>query len=139
MLRYITPILALPFVMAVIIPALLITQTGTFNPGWRLAFPMYFIPVVTGTVLIGGGLALAGVTINLFGTVGKGTLAPWDPTQHLVITGVYRYVRNPMISGVAAILIGEAILFGSIPLLVWALGFMAVNAVYIPLVEEPGL
>ena len=53
--------------------------------------------------------------------------------------GPYRYVRNPMISGVAFLLAGEAALLGSIPLLLWFASVVAVNAVYLPLVEEPGL
>jgi protein-S-isoprenylcysteine O-methyltransferase Ste14 len=44
-----------------------------------------------------------------------------------------------MITGVLCILVGEAALFGSVPLLTWAAAFFAVNAVYMPLVEEPGL
>ena len=53
--------------------------------------------------------------------------------------GVYRYVRNPMISGVVLILIGETVLLGSLPLLGWCLLFVIANAVYIPLREERGL
>jgi protein-S-isoprenylcysteine O-methyltransferase Ste14 len=56
-----------------------------------------------------------------------------------VIQGVYRHVRNPMISGVFFVILGEAILTVSLPLFGWFLIFVAVNAVYIPLVEEPGL
>jgi protein-S-isoprenylcysteine O-methyltransferase Ste14 len=78
-------------------------------------------------------------TIRLFVTVGKGTLAPWDPTQRLVVRGVYRHVRNPMISGMFFILLGEAVLAVSLPLLVWFAVFVVVNALYIPLAEEPGL
>ena len=48
-------------------------------------------------------------------------------------------IRNPMISGVMCILLGEAILAAALPLLVWLALFVAVNTVYIPLVEEPGL
>ena len=44
-----------------------------------------------------------------------------------------------MITGVVSILLGVAVLLGSRPLLIWALGFFAVNAVFIPLIEEPGL
>jgi protein-S-isoprenylcysteine O-methyltransferase Ste14 len=78
-------------------------------------------------------------TISLFMTIGKGTLAPWDATQKLVIKGPYRYVRNPMISGVFAILLGEAILSGSFPLFGWFLFAVLLNMVYILLSEEPGL
>ena len=78
-------------------------------------------------------------TVALFATVGEGTLAPWDPPRRFVVRGPYRYVRNPMISGVLSILLGEATLFGSVPLLVWFSVFLAVNAVIMPLIEEPGL
>jgi protein-S-isoprenylcysteine O-methyltransferase Ste14 len=138
-LRHISAILALPFVMAILVPLLLVTLTGTFNPGWRLPFPADVLVVLLGASLIAGGLLLVVTTVKLFITVGRGTLAPWDPTQRLVVTGVYRYVRNPMISGVFTVLLGEGLLLGSLPVLVWALGFAAVNMIYIPLKEEPGL
>jgi protein-S-isoprenylcysteine O-methyltransferase Ste14 len=78
-------------------------------------------------------------TIRLFVTVGKGTLAPWNPTQRLVVQGIYRHVRNPMISGVFFVLLGEAVLAASLPLFYWLVVFIIGNAVYIPLAEEPGL
>jgi protein-S-isoprenylcysteine O-methyltransferase Ste14 len=78
-------------------------------------------------------------TIRRFARDGEGTLAPWDPTQRLVVEGVYRHVRNPMITGVVTNLVGEALLFGSSALAVWALLFALANAIYIPLAEEPGL
>ena len=68
---------------------------------------------------------------------GKGTLAPWDPPRRLVVRGPYAYVRNPMISGVVFVLFGEALLLLSRPHLEWALLFLLINAVYIPLLEEP--
>lgn len=51
--------------------------------------------------------------------------------------GPYRYVRNPMISGVLLVLFGEALILLSRAHLMWALTFLAINAVYIPLLEEP--
>ena len=60
-------------------------------------------------------------TIRLFVTVGKGTLAPWEPPQRLVVQGVYRHVRNPMISGVLCVLLGESVLTASLPLFRWFL------------------
>jgi protein-S-isoprenylcysteine O-methyltransferase Ste14 len=89
--------------------------------------------------LIAAGLTLILTTVRMFITLGKGTLAPWDPPRKLVITGSYRYVRNPMISGVVALVLGQALLLGSIPLLLYALAVFVINAVYIPLSEEPGL
>jgi protein-S-isoprenylcysteine O-methyltransferase Ste14 len=55
------------------------------------------------------------------------------------VIGPYRHVRNPMISGVLSILLGEAALFASPPLVLWFATVFAVNAAYFPLVEEPGL
>jgi protein-S-isoprenylcysteine O-methyltransferase Ste14 len=78
-------------------------------------------------------------TNMLFATIGKGTLAPWTPTRKLVVRGVYRHVRNPMISGVFCILLGEALLFGSPNLFTWFMIFVLINITYIPLFEEPGL
>ena len=90
-------------------------------------------------MLLALGLALIARTVALFVRVGRGTLAPWDPTSKLVVRGPYRYVRNPMITGVLAVLLGEAALFGSLALLAWSAVVFAVNAVYFVHVEEPGL
>jgi protein-S-isoprenylcysteine O-methyltransferase Ste14 len=94
---------------------------------------------VLGGICIYLGLLLMVATIRLFVTVGQGTLAPWNPTQRLVVQGVYRHVRNPMSSGVFFILLGEAFLAASLPLLGWSIFFVVGNAIYIPLAEEPGL
>jgi protein-S-isoprenylcysteine O-methyltransferase Ste14 len=129
----------LPFMGAVVVPATIVLLSDSVNVGWDLPAAMSWLPVVAGCVLIGGGLALLYQTISLFARVGEGTLAPWDPTQRLVVRGPYRYVRNPMISGVLAILFGESCLLGSLPLLIWFLAFFAFNALWMPLAEEPGL
>lgn len=75
----------------------------------------------------------------LFLNVGKGTLAPWDPTQELVASGPYAYVRNPMITGVVLILLAESLIFYSSALCIWAIVFACVNIIYFILSEEPGL
>jgi protein-S-isoprenylcysteine O-methyltransferase Ste14 len=94
---------------------------------------------MVGILFIGVGLVLMIATIRLFVTVGRGTLAPWNSTQRLVVQGVYRHVRNPMISGVMFILFGKALRAASLPLLIWFSIFVVANVIYIPLVEEPGL
>jgi protein-S-isoprenylcysteine O-methyltransferase Ste14 len=85
------------------------------------------------------GLALVCATVWQFATAGRGTLAPWDPPRRFVATGLYRHVRNPMITGVLLILLGEAAAFRSAGVLEWAGVFFCINAIYIPLLEEPGL
>ena len=90
-------------------------------------------------LLLGLGLYLLVRTIGLFARFGDGTLAPWSPTQRLIIRDVYLYARNPMITGVFGVLPGEAVLLGSTCLFYWFLGFVTINLLYMPLLEEPGL
>ena len=129
--RHLRAIGLLPVTVTIVVPGLILWRTGVELAPWPLA--------TLGAVLIGIGLALVTWTVSLFARIGEGTLAPWDPTSRLVVVGPYRHVRNPMISGVLTVLLGEAALFGSLPLLVWFGAVFAVNAVYFPLVEEPGL
>ena len=138
-LRHLRAVALLPFMVAVVFPGLLVYFTGTVHVGWELPPALWFLPFLIAGLLITLGLALFGWTVSLFASAGRGTLAPWDPTQRLVVLGPYRHVRNPMISGVLSILLGEAALLGSLPLLGWFLVFLALNQLYIPLFEEPGL
>lgn len=136
-LSHLQAILALPFLAIVVVPLLILNAPESFNPGWSFAFPLLLIPLVAGVLLIAVGSLLLWHTIRLFVLFGNGTIAPWTPTQKLVVRGIYRYVRNPMIAGVMSILFGLAVLCGSLPLLYWFLAFGFVNLLYIPLLEEP--
>lgn len=132
--RSLGAILALPANVLGTIPALLLWLTED----WRLAGPgdaRLWLALACGA----GGVTLMAHTIRRFEREGRGTLAPWHPTRELVVTGIYRRVRNPMISGVVLNLAAEALLFGSTAVALWAALFWAINAVYIPLFEEPGL
>ncbi|HSK16567.1 MAG TPA: isoprenylcysteine carboxylmethyltransferase family protein [Gaiellaceae bacterium] len=129
----------LPGTVAVVVPALLVWWTGSVEMGWGLPAGLALPPVLLGLALMAAGAVFVVWTVRLFARRGRGTLAPWDPTSRLVVEGPYRHVRNPMISGVGLVLAGEAVLLGSPPLALWPAGFALVNAVYMPLVEEPGL
>ena len=122
--------LALPGTVAGVVPALLVASDDGAHVG---------LLALAGVPLIALGLALVVTTVRLFATLGRGTLAPWDPPRRLVVAGPYRRFRHPMIAGVVCLLLGEAALFASLPVGLWALGVLAVNAVYLPLVEEPML
>ena len=137
--RHLRAIGLLPGMVAVVIPALIVWSTEEINVGWGLPPVLTALPVLLGAALVAIGLLLIARTVALFAAEGGGTLAPWDPTSRLVVRGPYRHVRNPMISGVLCLLLGEAALLGAVPLLAWFGGVFAVNAVYLPLVEEPGL
>jgi protein-S-isoprenylcysteine O-methyltransferase Ste14 len=88
---------------------------------------------------MGVGLVLGFWTASLFVRVGQGTPAPWDHPQNLVVRGPYRHVRNPMISSVLLVLLGEALVFQSWSIGGWGLLFFAINSVYFPLSEEKAL
>ena len=129
--RHLRAIGLCPAVVTLVVPGIIVWASGAELAGWTVVAP--------GALLIAVGLALVGWTVGLFATEGEGTLAPWDPTQRLVIRGPYRYVRNPTIGGVLLVLLGETALFRSPSLLIWLVAVLLVNVLYIPLVEEPDL
>ena len=94
---------------------------------------------IGGLVVLGTGILLFTASLGRFAVNGRGTLAPWDPPRHLVVRGPYRFVRNPMISGVIIILVGEALVLLSFPHGIWAGLFLTLNLIFIPLAEEPQL
>ncbi|MFL5578156.1 MAG: methyltransferase family protein [Gemmatimonadaceae bacterium] len=138
-MRHLLAILLLPVVVTVVVPHWLM------DAELPLAGALHAPPAVArGAHVLGALLFLAGGAlflwcVVLFARVGQGTLAPWDPTRRLVVAGPYRYVRNPMISAVAVVLAGEALLHRSPRLAAWLALFVALNQVYFLLVEEPGL
>ena len=125
-------ILLLPFTVTVIVPYFIYNGKVEFIPNSILIKGL-------GLLILIPGLTLFLYTIFLFKTRGNGTLAPWSPTQKLVITGPYQYCRNPMITGVLFILLGEALIFYSVPILKWAAAFVVINTFYFLLYEEPSL
>ncbi|MEW6533148.1 MAG: isoprenylcysteine carboxylmethyltransferase family protein [Thermodesulfobacteriota bacterium] len=137
--KHLAAIVLLPGMVLIAIPGLILCTTQAVSPGWGFRFPWALVPIIVGVLFIGAGLWLMVHTVKLFVQRGHGTLAPWSPTQRLVVQGVYRYARNPMMSGVYAVLLGEVILFGAWPLVFWLVPFVLVNAIYIPLWEERSL
>jgi protein-S-isoprenylcysteine O-methyltransferase Ste14 len=70
----------------------------------------------------------------------KGTPVPFNPPPQLVATGPYAYVRNPMLTGVFALLFGLGVLLGSISLLaVFTPLFIFINVWELKVIEEPEL
>ncbi|WP_417170217.1 methyltransferase family protein [Victivallis sp.] len=131
--QQIRAILVLPFTVTVVIPTFLWFTFTAPNEAWK---SWLLLPAL----LLGGvGLWLLCWTITLLVRVGKGTLAPWNPTRKLVVCGPYAHVRNPMLSGVFMILLAEAIGAQSGAIALWFLLFVLINAVYFVYSEEPGL
>lgn len=130
-------IAALPLVVTVLVPVWL-ARTNNISPALGTTALNIFAQIA-GLLLVALGLFLFAASLRRFATEGEGTLAPWDPPRRLVLRGPYRYVRNPMISGVLFVLFGEALLLLSEPHLMWAIIFLGANVLWIPLVEEAGL
>ncbi len=139
MKQHVVAILALPTLVTIIIPMLLVYMTQLLVIGWLLSYPFNFLPTATGLVVAIAGLITLIQTNRYFASIGQGTLAPWAPTSKLVVHGVYLYVRNPMILGVLMILLGESIFIGSYAIFLWFLFFAIGNHMYFIKSEEPGL
>ena len=138
LLRHLLSILLLPCIVVVVVPAWLLNSVSG-AARWSTTPSLDGLLHLAGITLLVGGFGLFSWCVSLFARVGRGTLAPWDPTRTLVAIGPYRYVRNPMISGVAMLLLGEALLWGSLSLGLWAGTFITINHLYFLLAEEPGL
>ena len=74
-----------------------------------------------------------------FATFGRGTPAPIDAPKKLVVHGLYRYTRNPMYTGVLTVILGWAVLFGAVELVLYALVVGTCFQLFIVLYEEPHL
>src|SRR5438874_2586344 len=128
-LRNVLFTLVVPGAGAVYAPWLILTRGG--------ATPR---PVVwTAVVLIVGGIALYARCQWMFATVGRGTPGPWDAPRQFVAVGPYRWVRNPIYIAAVLVLLGEAWLFMSLALLVYAMLAAVGCHVFVVLYEEPTL
>jgi protein-S-isoprenylcysteine O-methyltransferase Ste14 len=127
-----TVALALPILVDVIVPAVLLGR-----PGGRFE--------LSGAGFVGAPLVVAGCWLLLdsvflrFAHEGRGTLAPVDPPRFVVRGGPYRVVRNPMYVANVAIIIGSGLLFRSWRLLVWAGVVLIAFHVFVVAYEEPTL
>ena len=108
---------------------------------WEIGDPLLGIDAlrVLGAVLVVAGLPVLLESIVRFVRKGRGTLTPAVPTEHLVVSGLYRYVRNPMYVAVVTMIVGQGLLFGSVPVLVWAAALWIVFTAFVMLYEEPTL
>ena len=138
-LRHLLSIMALPFVVVIVIPLWLFNTFASVDTRWEGIAPETWGWLIAGALFVWIGLMLFVWCVNLFAVFGRGTLAPWDPTQKLVVIGPYRHVRNPMITSVAMMLIGQSMFWGSWVIGTWAGIFILINHIYFVLSEEPGL
>src|SRR4029077_16678638 len=102
---------AFAVIRALIIAPLFISLWLYFVPRW-IAGPQTFAdPRPIGWIVVALGAVVGLPCVWEFAWRGLGTPAPFDPPRKLVITGPYRYVRNPMYLGMGVALLGFAIVF----------------------------
>ena len=131
--NWIAAIVILPVNVLIVIPAVLLYLTSfTFT---RPSILQIIFSLITGII----GLFFAGWSMRTFKFKGNGTPAPWAPPKNFIVSGPYRYVRNPMISGVIFILLSEFCITKSKAIFLWFLFFTIVNIFYIHFVEETAL
>ena len=129
LLRAVAAFLALPGVVAFLVPLLIASPAIRGGAPFRL---VALVPLVL-------GLGLLIWCVRLFLAQGKGTLAPWDPPRQLVVTGPYAFSRNPMYVGVLLILVGWAVGFHSLSLLLYAAIVLIAFHLRVRMGEEPWL
>ncbi|HLQ13743.1 MAG TPA: isoprenylcysteine carboxylmethyltransferase family protein [Steroidobacteraceae bacterium] len=129
MLKALVAFLALPGVVAFAAPFALV--------GGRLPDPQR--AVYAGALFFMGGLPLLLWCVGEFYIAGRGTLAPWAPPQYLVVSGPYRFSRNPMYIGVTLILAGWAVLYWSLALMIYLVAVGIAFQLRVLTGEEPGL
>ena len=108
---------------------------------WEFRPPLFDVDL---TRILGGILIIAGVpglvdSFARFALEGLGTPAPIAPTQRLVVTGLYRYVRNPIYIALVAVILGQALLFGDWRLLWYGALLWLAFHLFVVMYEEPTL
>jgi len=108
---------------------------------WRVEAPFFGMAIFR---FIGGLLATLGViglldSFTRFALEGVGTPAPVFPTQHLVVTGLYRYVRNPMYVAIVVAILGQGLILGNVALLAYGGLVWLLFHVFVLVYEEPTL
>jgi protein-S-isoprenylcysteine O-methyltransferase Ste14 len=126
LIRAIAAFVALPGIIAFALPISIGISTGLPVRNVTLAI----VPLCLGILLLLW-------CVREFYVAGRGTLAPWDPPQHLVTTGPYRISRNPMYIGVVTILVGWCVLWGSRILAIYATLCLSGFHLRVLLFEEP--
>lgn len=101
------------------------------TPGWRIAQVLGVLLIVVGLIPV----------VHAFAQFAKagGTPMPLAPTQRLVVSGFNRCVRNPMYMGLLIVLLGQALLFGSLWLVLYAICAWIISASFVRWYEEPTL
>ncbi|MGD0134906.1 MAG: isoprenylcysteine carboxylmethyltransferase family protein [Bryobacteraceae bacterium] len=108
---------------------------------WRIEAPFFAMPLfrIAGGILIMLGIVGLLDSFMRFAVQGLGTPAPVFPTRHLVVTGLYRFVRNPMYVAVVSAILGQGLLLGNSRVLEYGALVWLLFHLFVLLYEEPVL
>jgi len=128
-------------VFVIVVPGTVVVYVPFRLSGWQIAAPFFSMGAIrwAGVLLAACAVPVFTDFILRFVREGRGTPAPVAPTRHLVVHGTFRYVRNPGYVAVVALLVGQALFFGSTAVLLYALGVLAAFHLFVVLYEEPTL
>lgn len=122
-------------------PGIIVGLIPWLLTGWQLREPVPYWAAarVLGALLVLGGVLAAIECFARFVLEGRGTPLPAAAPEHLVVGGLYRYVRNPMYASLLAAILGQALLLGQLVLLVYAVVVWIAPAAFVHWHEEPVL
>src|SRR6266446_4610572 len=128
-------------IFLVIAPGTLAVYVPWTFTRWRMAPPLFGFSSwrILAGVMIAAGLPVLLDSFARFAIQGLGTPAPIAPPQHLVVSGLYRYVRNPMYVAVSSLVFGQGLLFGSVQVLKYGVAVVVGFHLFVLLYEEPVL
>jgi protein-S-isoprenylcysteine O-methyltransferase Ste14 len=107
--------------------------------GWRRQSTLPAWARAVGAALVVVGLASVLESFARFVLHGHGTPAPAAPPRRLVVSGQYRFVRNPMYAALVLIVLGQAAWFGSRDLVLYAVALLVLFHLRVLVYEEPRL
>jgi protein-S-isoprenylcysteine O-methyltransferase Ste14 len=128
-------------IFLVIAPGTLAGYVPWWISGWHVGAPLLGISAfrVVGVALIAAGLPVLLDSFARFAILGLGTPAPIFPPRHLVVSGLFCYVRNPMYVAVASLIFGQGLVFGSVRVLEFGAAVCVGFHLFVLLYEEPTL
>ena len=108
---------------------------------WRVGVPLLGTSLfrLIGLLFIAVALPILLDSFARFALQGLGTPAPLFPTRHLVVSGLFRYVRNPMYIAVVSLILGQGLFFGSIRVLEYGVAVWVGFHLFVLVYEEPTL
>jgi protein-S-isoprenylcysteine O-methyltransferase Ste14 len=108
---------------------------------WRVERPFFGARLFYSAGWVLAGLGVIGLLDSFarFAFQGVGTPAPIMSTRHLVVTGLYRHVRNPMYIAVLITILGQGLMFGNVRVLEYGAAVWLLFHLFVMVYEEPAL